>query len=60
MRDQMLPQKALPHPELDEQKKAPLKNVIPGVHQKKSSQRKKRKNRGCAGDLDGSFGARPR
>jgi carboxypeptidase Q len=30
-RDQMLPRKAVPHPELDEQKKAPLKNVMPGA-----------------------------
>ncbi|HXJ89743.1 MAG TPA: M20/M25/M40 family metallo-hydrolase [Candidatus Binatia bacterium] len=31
MRDQMLPRKPLPHPELDEQKNAPLKNVMPGA-----------------------------
>jgi carboxypeptidase Q len=31
MRDQMLPRKPLPHPELDEQKKAPLKNTMPGA-----------------------------
>jgi carboxypeptidase Q len=31
MRDQMLPRKPLPHPELDEQRKAPLKNVMPGA-----------------------------
>ncbi len=30
MRDQMLPRKPLPRPELEEQRKAPLKNVIPG------------------------------
>jgi len=30
-RDQMLPRKPLPHPELDEQKNAPLKNVMPGA-----------------------------
>jgi hypothetical protein len=30
MRNQMLPRKPLPHPELDEQRKAPLKNVMPG------------------------------
>jgi hypothetical protein len=30
MRDQMLPRKPLPHPELEEQQKAPLKNVMPG------------------------------
>ncbi len=31
MRDQMLPRKPLPHPELDEQLKAPLKNIMPGA-----------------------------
>jgi Zn-dependent M28 family amino/carboxypeptidase len=31
MRDQMLPRKPLPRPELNEQKNAPLKNVMPGV-----------------------------
>jgi carboxypeptidase Q len=30
MREQMLPRKPLPHPELEEQRKAPLKNVMPG------------------------------
>jgi peptidase M28-like protein len=30
MRDQMLPRKPLPHPEMEEQRKAPLKNVMPG------------------------------
>jgi len=30
-RDQMLPRKPLPHPELTEQRKAPLKNVMPGA-----------------------------
>ncbi len=34
MRDQMLPRKPLPHPELEEQKKAPLKNVMPGAEPK--------------------------
>ncbi len=29
MRDQMLPRKPLPHPELEEQHKAPLKNLMP-------------------------------
>ncbi len=33
-RDQMLPRKPVPHPELDEQKKAPLKNVMPGAQTK--------------------------
>lgn len=31
MRDQMLPRKPLPHPELEEQRRAPLKNVMPGA-----------------------------
>ncbi len=31
MRDQMLPRKPLPHPELEEQQKAPLKDVMPGA-----------------------------
>ena len=31
MRDQMLPRKPFPHPELEEQLRAPLKNVMPGV-----------------------------
>jgi len=31
MRDQMLPRKPLPRPELEEQLKAPLKNVMPGA-----------------------------
>jgi len=31
MRDQMLPRKPLPHPELEEQRKAPLKKFMPGA-----------------------------
>jgi carboxypeptidase Q len=31
MRDQMLPRKALPHPELEEQRKSPLKKLMPGA-----------------------------
>jgi len=31
MRDQMLPRKPLPHPELEEQRNAPLKNLMPGA-----------------------------
>jgi carboxypeptidase Q len=31
MRDQMLPRKPLPHPELEEQRKAPLKDLMPGA-----------------------------
>ena len=34
MRDQMLPRKPLPHPELEEQRKAPLKGVMPGGEDK--------------------------
>ena len=34
MRDQMLPRKPLPHPELEEQEKAPLKNTMPGAEAK--------------------------
>jgi carboxypeptidase Q len=30
-RDQMLPRKPLPHPEMEEQRKAPLKNAMPGA-----------------------------
>jgi Zn-dependent M28 family amino/carboxypeptidase len=31
MRDQMLPRKPLPHPELEDKKKEPLSNVMPGA-----------------------------
>jgi carboxypeptidase Q len=31
MRDQMLPRKPLPHPELEEDRTAPLKNLMPGA-----------------------------
>ena len=31
MRDQMLPRKPLPHPELEEQRKAPIKRLMPGA-----------------------------
>jgi hypothetical protein len=31
MRDQMLPRKPLPHPELEERRKAPLKKLMPGA-----------------------------
>ena len=34
MRDQMLPRKPLPHPELEQQLQEPLKNVMPGVENK--------------------------
>jgi carboxypeptidase Q len=31
MRELMLPRKPLPHPELEEQRRAPLKKVMPGA-----------------------------
>jgi hypothetical protein len=34
MRDQMLPRKPFPHPELEEQNREPLKNVMPGAEDK--------------------------
>jgi carboxypeptidase Q len=34
LRDQMLPRKTLPHPELQEQSSQPLKNVMPGAEPK--------------------------
>ncbi len=34
MRDQMLPRKPFPHPELDQQLQEPLKNVMPGAQPK--------------------------
>ena len=34
MRDQMLPRKPLPHPEKDEQRASPLKDVMPGAEVK--------------------------
>jgi carboxypeptidase Q len=34
MRDQMLPRKPLPHPELEQKHKQPLKNVMPGAEPK--------------------------
>jgi len=41
MRDQMLPRKPLPHPELNEEKNAPLKNVMPGAQKAAEEQEKK-------------------
>jgi carboxypeptidase Q len=35
MRDQMLPRKPLPHPELHDQQAEPLKGVMPGAVEKK-------------------------
>jgi len=39
-RDQMLPRKPLPHPELEEPRKAPLKNVMPGAEPKPEEDKK--------------------
>jgi len=41
MRDQMLPRKPLPHPELEEQRKAPLKNLMPGAEKVAEEEMKK-------------------
>ncbi len=35
MRDQMLPRKPLPHPELEDQRSAPLKKLMPGAEEEK-------------------------
>jgi hypothetical protein len=35
MRDQMLPRKPLPHPELDKEQSKPLKGVMPGTEDRK-------------------------
>ncbi len=40
MRDQMLPRKPLPHPELEEQLKAPLKNLMPGAEAQEEEAKK--------------------
>ena len=40
MRDQMLPRKPLPHPELEEQRKAPLKDLMPGAEAQKEESEK--------------------
>ncbi len=37
MRDQMLPRKPLPHPELEEQRTSPLKNVMPGAEEEEKN-----------------------
>ena len=41
MRDQMLPRKPMPHPELKEQQTSPLKNVMPGAEKAAEDQEKK-------------------
>jgi hypothetical protein len=43
MRDQMLPRKPLPHPELEEQRKASLKNVMPGAEAPEAEARRANK-----------------
>ena len=44
MRDQMLPRKPVPHPELDEQRSAPLKNLMPGAEAQPQPEEKKAEN----------------
>jgi carboxypeptidase Q len=41
MRDQMLPRKPMPHPELKEKQTTPLKNVMPGAEKAAEEQEKK-------------------
>ena len=41
MRDQMLPRKPLPHPELEPQRSAPLKSVMPGAEIKEKDVKEK-------------------
>ena len=43
MRDQMLPRKPMPHPELEEQRLAPLKGVMPGAVEEKKEEKKDEK-----------------
>jgi carboxypeptidase Q len=40
MREQMLPRKPLPHPELSDQESQPLKGVFPGAVEKKETEKK--------------------
>jgi hypothetical protein len=40
MRDQMLPRKPLPHPELEEKRRAPLKDLMPGAETQKEESEK--------------------
>jgi hypothetical protein len=40
MRDQMLPRKPLPHPELEEHRRAPLKDLMPGAEAQKEESEK--------------------
>jgi carboxypeptidase Q len=39
-RDQMLPRKPVPHPELEDQRKAPLKNLMPGAEAQEDEAKK--------------------
>ncbi|MGA2695991.1 MAG: M28 family peptidase [Terriglobales bacterium] len=41
MRDQMMPRKPLPHPELDEQERKPLQNTMPGAQPEAKQPEKK-------------------
>jgi carboxypeptidase Q len=41
MRDQMLPRKPLPHPELEEKLRAPLKNLMPGAEAEEKDTKEK-------------------
>ena len=47
MRDQMLPRKPLPHPELEEKLKAPLRNLMPGAEaaERRTARRRRSKHR---------------
>ncbi len=45
MRDQMLPRKALPHPELEDQRKAPLKHLMPGALEAEEKDAKSQENK---------------
>jgi hypothetical protein len=42
MRDQMLPRKPLPHPELEEQRSAPLKDLMPGAQEPPAKESEKK------------------
>jgi len=45
MRDQMLPRKPMPHPELDEQRSAPLKKLMPGAAEVEATDTKEKANK---------------
>jgi carboxypeptidase Q len=46
MRDQMLPRKPLPHPELEELRKAPLKKLMPGAVEVEEKDAKEKEEKG--------------